>query len=306
MTSTGQLSTTPADYQATVRVKASPDALFDALTTVTGLAEWWNPVTGSGETGGELSFIMNAPEPLVIHVDEATRPLSVRWTVTDCPFLPDWIGTRPTFTITPVDGDTSELHFRHHGLNEELECIDMCTRSWNHYMTSLRDHLEIDRGTPFGSPADTARREAEAQGREWEVTETSVHQEALIGAPPQQVFELLTSGSVFGAATGQPADITDREGEPFSLFSGRVEGRQIELVPGRRVVQAWRFSTAHPSPWEPGVYSTLRFTLEPAGDGTRLVIDHTGIPAEWIEHISQGYPTFYQDPIAEFFANHRA
>jgi uncharacterized protein YndB with AHSA1/START domain len=162
MTNTDQLSAASADYQATIRVKASPDALFDALTTVSGLAGWWNPATGSGETGGELCFFMNAPEPLVIHVDEAIRPTSVRWTVTDCAFLADWIGTRPTFTITPLDGDTSELHFRHQGLNEELECIDMCTRSWNHYMASLRDYLEADHGSPFGSPADKARREAQS------------------------------------------------------------------------------------------------------------------------------------------------
>ncbi len=131
----------------------------------------------------------------------------------------------------------------------------------------------------------------------------SVHQETLIEASPQQVFELLTNGALFSAATGQPAEITDREGDSFSLFGGRVEGRQIELVPGQRVVQAWRFGAEHPSAWEPGVYSTVRFTLESAVDGTRFVIDHTGIPAEWIEHLSLGYPTFYQDPITKFFAN---
>jgi uncharacterized protein YndB with AHSA1/START domain len=298
MTSTEQRTPAPADYQTTIRLKASPDALFNALTTVSGLAAWWNPATGSGETGGELRFIMNAPEPLVVRVDEATRPSSVRWSVTDCPFLPDWIGTRPTFTITRIDADTTELHFHHFGLSEELECIDMCTRSWNHYMTSLRDYLEIGGGSPYGSPADRARREAQAQ-----VSKMSIHQEALIAAAPLQVFELLTSGSLFSAATGQPAEITDREGDPFSVFGGRVQGRQIELVPGQRVVQAWRFGTAHPSPWEPGVYSTVRFALRLAGDATRLVIDHTGIPGEWIEHIALGYPAFYGDPIAKFFAN---
>jgi uncharacterized protein YndB with AHSA1/START domain len=50
MTSTEQPSST-TDYQTTIRVKASPDDLFDALTTVTGLAAWWNPATGSGEAG---------------------------------------------------------------------------------------------------------------------------------------------------------------------------------------------------------------------------------------------------------------
>ena len=40
----------------------------------------------------------------------------------------------------------------------------MCTRSWDHYMTtSLRDYLETGDGSPFGSPADRARREAKAQ-----------------------------------------------------------------------------------------------------------------------------------------------
>ncbi|MEU8318729.1 SRPBCC domain-containing protein [Nonomuraea sp. NPDC048881] len=156
--------TSTADYRTTMRVKASPDALFDALTTVTGLAAWWNPATGSGTTGGELRFLMNAPEPLVIHVEEATRPTSVRWTVVDCPFLPDWIGTRPTFTVTPVDGDTSELVFHHRGLSRDLECFGMCSRSWRHYMTSLRDHLEAGGGSPLGSPADRARRRAQAAG----------------------------------------------------------------------------------------------------------------------------------------------
>jgi len=150
------------EYQTTRRVKASPDALYDALTTVAGLGAWWNPATGSGEAGGELRFVMNAPEPLVIRVDEAIRPTSVRWAVTSCPFLPDWEGTRPTFTITPVDADTTELHFHHQGLNDRMECIDMCTRSWDHYMTSLVDYVETGSGSPFGSPADRARRATQA------------------------------------------------------------------------------------------------------------------------------------------------
>jgi hypothetical protein len=61
MTDTRQLSATPAgasaDYQRTIRVKASPGALFDALTSLTGLAAWWTRTTGSGDTGGELRFL---------------------------------------------------------------------------------------------------------------------------------------------------------------------------------------------------------------------------------------------------------
>jgi uncharacterized protein YndB with AHSA1/START domain len=131
----------------------------------------------------------------------------------------------------------------------------------------------------------------------------SIHQEVLVDAPPQRVFELLTTGSLFSAATGMPADITDREGDSFSAFGGRIEGRQVDLGPGQRVVQAWRFRRAHPSAWAPGVYSIVRFALEPDGDATRLVIDHTALPTEWVEHIASGYAAFYGDPIARFFAN---
>jgi activator of HSP90 ATPase len=129
----------------------------------------------------------------------------------------------------------------------------------------------------------------------------SIHQEAVINATPGQVYEYLTNGEIFATATERPAQMSDREGEPFSLFGGRVEGRQIELVPAERVVQAWRFGGAHPEAWEPGVYSIVRFTLRPEGDATRFVIDHHGIPPESEDRIESGYPTFYSAPLAGYF-----
>jgi uncharacterized protein YndB with AHSA1/START domain len=161
MTDIGERSATPAkpseDYQRTIRVQAAPDALFDALTTVSGLSAWWTRATGSGDAGGELKFHFDHPEPCVMRVDQATRPRSVHWTTTTCDFLPDWVGTRPTFTIDPVDGDASELRFRHHGLTAELDCIEQCTRGWDHFLDSLRQYVEVGRGMPHGSREDRAR-----------------------------------------------------------------------------------------------------------------------------------------------------
>lgn len=98
-----------------------------------------------------------------------------------------------------------------------------------------------------------------------------IHQESIIAATPQAIYEALTDGQKFAAATGMPAQLSDREGETFTLFGGRVEGRQIELVPGQRIVQAWRFGATHPSEWDAGVYSVVRFTLSGLQDGTRLI-----------------------------------
>ena len=129
-----------------------------------------------------------------------------------------------------------------------------------------------------------------------------IHQEAIVNADPQAVYDVLTDGQKFAAATGMPAQLSDREGETFTLFGGRVEGRQIELVPGQRIVQAWRFGAAHPSCWAAGLYSVVRFTLSGQQDGTRFVIDHAGVPPEWYDHISTGYPDFYQQPLERYFA----
>ena len=157
--------TTTTDYRTTVRVNAPAEVVFDAVTTAGGLAAWWSPVTGSGLTGGELRFPMVAGEPpLLIQVDEATRPATVRWTVAECTFMEDWVGTQPTFTITPLGDGACELTFEHLGLNDELECKDMCSRSWDHFVrTSLPELAEGGPGAPNRSPRDLARRAAEQQ-----------------------------------------------------------------------------------------------------------------------------------------------
>ena len=157
--------TTTTDYRTTVRVKAPADVVFDAVTTVEALAAWWSPVTGSGLEGGELRFPMVGGEPpLLLHVDEATRPTTVRWKVVECTFMEDWLGTQPTFTITPLDDGACDLTFVHIGLNDELDCKDMCSRSWDHFVnTSLRELAEGGLGAPNRSPRDLARRAAEEQ-----------------------------------------------------------------------------------------------------------------------------------------------
>lgn len=157
--------TTTTDYRTTVRVNAPADVVFDAVTTAESLAAWWSPVTGSGLAGGALRFPMVADQPpLLIHVDEATRPTTVRWTVVECTFMEDWVGTQPTFTITPIDDGACEVTFEHVGLNDELECKDMCSRSWDHFVrTSLRELAEGGPGAPNRSPRDLARRAAEEQ-----------------------------------------------------------------------------------------------------------------------------------------------
>ena len=130
----------------------------------------------------------------------------------------------------------------------------------------------------------------------------AIHQEVSFTVAPERVYELLTNSSQFAAATERPAEI-GTDGGTFSIFGGYIEGRQIELVPGQRVVQAWRGSD-----WAPGIYSLVRFTLTPEGKGTRLVLDHDAYPEgnspmypTWHEHLSANWPVFYFQPFAKYW-----
>jgi activator of HSP90 ATPase len=94
------------------------------------------------------------------------------------------------------------------------------------------------------------------------------------------------------AWTSTPAEIDATSGGSFSLFGGQIEGRNIELVPGVRVVQAWRVAG-----WEPGEYSLTRFELRPRDSGTTLVFDHSAFPPEAHDDLDAGWHSMYWKPI---------
>lgn len=121
---------------------------------------------------------------------------------------------------------------------------------------------------------------------------TSVHQEHDFKASPERIYGALLDQGQFAALSGAPAEIEREAGGRFSLIRGRVTGRNVELVPNQRIVQAWRVV-----PWEPGIYSIVRFELIPKGDETRVVLDHSGFPPEDVAARHQGWRRVYFEPL---------
>lgn len=146
-------TTNPAEapgYQSQVRFSKPPDVVFDALTSLSGIAGWWSPVTGSGAAGGELQLNHRHDDPLVISVDTADRPRSVAWTVLSYPLNPEWVDTHITFLLHPGHSGGTTLEFRHQGLTPQLDCYEHCSRGWEHFVPSLRDYVEAGTGSPLG------------------------------------------------------------------------------------------------------------------------------------------------------------
>jgi uncharacterized protein YndB with AHSA1/START domain len=149
MTQTTSATQAPS-YESEVQFSKQPEVVFDALTSLTGLAGWWSPVTGSGATGGELRFSHQHADSLAITVDTADRPRTVAWTVLAYTLNPEWVGTHITFVLRPGHSGGTTLEFRHQGLTPKLECYDHCSRGWDYFLPSLRDYVDTGTGRPLG------------------------------------------------------------------------------------------------------------------------------------------------------------
>jgi len=124
---------------------------------------------------------------------------------------------------------------------------------------------------------------------------TSIHQEINLPASPQHVFDVLLDAKQFAAFTALPAEIDSKPGGTFKTFGGLIEGRNVEIIPGQRIVQAWR-----PASWDPGIYSVVHFELKPSGSATLLILDHTGFPDGLYDHLAYGWNIRYWQPLKKY------
>jgi activator of HSP90 ATPase len=127
-------------------------------------------------------------------------------------------------------------------------------------------------------------------------TRTALRREADLKASAKQVYDLLLDSKAFTAMTGRRAVIDPVEGGAFSMFDGRIVGRNIELVPDRRIVQAWR-----PTHWEAGTFSVVRFDLAERGATTHLTLEHKGFPEGDADSLDTGWTGHYVAPMAKLF-----
>lgn len=130
----------------------------------------------------------------------------------------------------------------------------------------------------------------------------AIRQEVAFKASPKRVYDALLDSRQFSEFSGAPAEISRDPGGAFSCFGGIITGRNIELLPNQRIVQAWRVKM-----WPEGIYSMVKFELQQHGSETRLVMDHAGFPPEMRAHLNGegadgGWHRQYWDPLTKYLA----
>jgi activator of HSP90 ATPase len=93
---------------------------------------------------------------------------------------------------------------------------------------------------------------------------------------------------------GAKANISRKVGGKFSVYGKYIQGINLELVPAKRIVQAWRGSD-----WPKGHYSIATFSLKRIKGGTRLVFTQVGVPDREYKGINQGWRDHYWKPMKE-------
>ena len=115
-------------------------------------------------------------------------------------------------------------------------------------------------------------------------------------AAPAIVYDLLADSEKHTAVTGRKAIISGKVGGTFSISGNDVTGINVDLVPGRRIVQAWRHRR-----FPEGVFSMAAVTLTPTPDGgTELVLTHRGVPKDLIPETEQTWREQYWSRMKEY------
>jgi len=120
----------------------------------------------------------------------------------------------------------------------------------------------------------------------------------IIPASRERIYAAWLDSRQHSAFTGEEARIEPKVCGKHSAFGGYASGRNIELEPGRRIVQTWRsaeFPDGSPD-------SRVEVTLEETGGGTLVTLLHTEIPHGQADRYREGWLKFYLEPLKRFFA----
>jgi uncharacterized protein YndB with AHSA1/START domain len=124
----------------------APDKVYDALTTVDGLAGWWTEDTsGDAAVGGVVEFRFPPVGGFAMEVLDAQPAEHVSWRVADGP--EEWLGTTIDWELRQ-DGDYTIVLFKHEGWQDQGEFMHHCSTKWGSYLMSLKSLVETDRGAP--------------------------------------------------------------------------------------------------------------------------------------------------------------
>lgn len=136
------------DIRHEVGIKASPEAVYQALTDTKKLAGWWTSDTrGSGSKVGDVLEFWFGDFCQKFEVVELQPGELVRWKADGTDSMNEWAGTEVAYSLS-VDEKQCLVLFSHSGWRSDRGFLPHCSTKWAVFMLSLKDLLEKGKGQP--------------------------------------------------------------------------------------------------------------------------------------------------------------
>ena len=96
----------------------------------------------------------------------------------------------------------------------------------------------------------------------------------IIPASPEEVYNAWLSSEGHSGMTDSHASCSANIGDEFTAWEGYIQGKNLELEYGKRIVQSWRTTEISDDELD----SQIEVSLEPAGVQTKLSLHLTRLP----------------------------
>lgn len=116
----------------------------------------------------------------------------------------------------------------------------------------------------------------------------------ILKASPEEVYVALTNPFTIQLWTNEEATMSTEPNSEFSLLGGNIEGKNLEFIENKKIVQQWYFGDE-----EPKSIVTIKLHAHPSG--TSVELNHTNIPDEAFEEIKDGLNEIYFGGLEDFF-----
>lgn len=130
-------------------IDASKEKVFEAISTINGLKNWWTvETTGNDAVGGIIQFRFAANGGPDMKVIQRIANEKIMWECLESNH--GWQGNTFTFLLDDNVGKT-RVRFSHDGWKENDDFYSICSFAWGRYMESLRQYCQTGHGEAFGS-----------------------------------------------------------------------------------------------------------------------------------------------------------
>ena len=132
-----------------VNIKATPDTIYQAISTQDGLSSFWTSDSQAEPKVGSIAIFGFGGPSQRMRVDELVPGKRVTWTALDD--FPTWDSTTVTWDISPAEKGETSVIFRHGNWSPSVSQDDLgsVNYTWGLIVERLRQYSETGKPVPY-------------------------------------------------------------------------------------------------------------------------------------------------------------